>query len=81
MSEFAAVPDPGVTLESALDTIRVLKSNMELMIGSRGNSPTARLFFQTDKPKTNETKIGDFWVKRDTRTLFYWDGLEWQALT
>jgi hypothetical protein len=80
VSEFAAIPEPGATLESVLDAVRALKNNVELLIGQRGNSPSARLFYQIAAPKSSETRIGDFWVRKDTKALLYWDGREWMAL-
>lgn len=81
MSEYSAIPDPGVTLESVLDVVRALKNNVELLTGQRGNSPAARLFYQADAPKFSETRNGDFWLQKNTKTLLFWDGLEWQGFT
>lgn len=78
MSRFPAIPEPGVTPEGMRETVAALKNAVETLANQRGVGRTPRVFVQIDAPKNTESELGDFWVKKDSRELFYFD-TTWEA--
>lgn len=84
LSRFPSIPDFAPTLEGVITAVRNIKEILETLGGHRqGQSLGAALvYFQTTPPGNQKGIVtpGDFWIEKDTRLLYYWDGAAWQPV-
>lgn len=85
MSERVRVPEPGVTLDSALRTLSVVKERFDEMDGDLPpQGSVARMFVQLRRPDSVAgviLKRGDLWINSGTSQIQYWTGTMWASLT
>ena len=61
--------------QSTHETIMAMKQTLELMMGTRGSTPLARVFVQEDVPVPYS--VGDLWVQPSTKRISCWTSIEW----
>jgi hypothetical protein len=74
---YPSIPEPVASIESLLESVRVMKITIELITGQlKGVSAGApRIFVQSSQPNTND--IGDLWVNTTNSRMSYWNGSSW----
>lgn len=77
---YPSIPDPQPTVESLADTVRLLKSAVELLTGQRTGGTAAHVFVQTTTPVA--LSVGDIWIDKQNSSLVrYWTGTDWLKVT
>ena len=74
--QFPSIPTPlKGNSDSVQDVLMAMKQTLEIMMGTRGDAPVTRTFFQ-DKPPTAFV-AGDQWIEVNTGIMRYWNGGDW----
>lgn len=84
MTKWPTIPDPGTTLESLVEPVKVMKSLLQMITGQQGGSPApvpcvyrsliAPGAVNSPIPKI-QLKDSDIWINlASSAKLNYWDG-------
>jgi hypothetical protein len=77
MPDMPSIPTPiKGDANSVHDVLMEMKQAIEIMMGTRGNSPTTRTFVQEGTPTA--FVVGDHWIQPSTGRMSYWSGSAWQ---
>ena len=61
--------------DSTQDVLMTMKQVLEILMGTRGDAPVTRTFFQDKAPTAFST--GDQWIEVNTGIMRYWNGGDW----
>lgn len=73
-----AIPFPEPTMPSVLATLVSLKGAVEMLLGTRMNTPSNRVYIQDTEP--TGMAGGDLWITVQPKsTISFWTGAAWQV--
>ena len=85
MPDYQSIPDFSSNPDSMAEALRAVKSILEQVTGQHQDDSLGapQVFVLATAPKQDVVttiRKGDFWINDATRTLYWWDGIQWQQV-